>query len=229
MKFTSDLSEKEFPVREKIRASLINDAVFNSIQQHYPGFDKNSVLSLHELNACHAKYITSGLKDKNGFTDAMDQKVANAVQQKDFISDNPDDDDQESTFGQRVADKVAAFGGSWTFIISFVIFLLAWIGINVFMLGDKGWDPYPFILLNLILSCIAALQAPVIMMSQNRQSEKDRKKADNDYMVNLKSELEVRLLNDKIDHLIMQQEQALTDMQEQHKNLMLDIVNRLDK
>jgi len=228
MKFKSDLSGKKFPAHEKIRASLINEAVFSSIQQEYPEFGKSSVLSIHELNACHAKYITAILKNNNGITDAMDKKVANAVQQKDFISDNPVDDELKSTFGQRIADKVAAFGGSWTFIISFVIFLLAWIGINV-LLSDKGWDPYPFILLNLILSCVAALQAPVIMMSQNRQSEKDRQKADNDYMVNLKSELEVRMLNDKIDHLIMQQEQALTNMQEQHKSVIQDIVKRLEK
>ena len=110
------------------------------------------------------------------------------------------------TFGQRVADKVAAFGGSWTFIISFFVFILIWIASNVYLLINKGFDPYPFILLNLILSCLASLQAPIIMMSQNRQEEKDRERAKKDYEVNLKAENEIRTLNKKLDKLIELQE-----------------------
>ena len=111
------------------------------------------------------------------------------------------------TFGQRIADKVAAFGGSWTFIISFLTFLLVWISINAFVLLNKGFDPYPFILLNLILSCVAALQAPIIMMSQNRQEEKDRERARKDYEINLKSEAEIRDLRDKLDKLLAYHEE----------------------
>ena len=103
------------------------------------------------------------------------------------------------TFGERIADKVASFGGSWTFIITFGVILLSWIGINTLALHDKGFDPYPYILLNLVLSMLAALQAPVIMMSQNRQAAKDRLKADLDYEVNLKAELEVAQLHNKVD------------------------------
>ena len=110
------------------------------------------------------------------------------------------------TFGQRVADNVANFGGSWTFIISFFIFILIWIASNVYLLMNKGFDPYPFILLNLILSCLASLQAPIIMMSQNRQEEKDRERAKKDYEVNLKAENEIRALNKKFDKLIELQE-----------------------
>ena len=110
------------------------------------------------------------------------------------------------TFGQRVADNVANFGGSWTFIISFFIFILIWIASNVYLLMNKGFDPYPFILLNLILSCLASLQAPIIMMSQNRQEEKDRERAKKDYEINLKAENEIRALNKKLDKLIEQQE-----------------------
>ena len=110
------------------------------------------------------------------------------------------------TFGQRVADDVANFGGSWTFIISFFVFILIWIASNVYLLTNKGFDPYPFILLNLILSCLASLQAPIIMMSQNRQEEKDRERAKKDYEVNLKAENEIRALNKKLDKLIELQE-----------------------
>ena len=131
------------------------------------------------------------------------------------------------TFGQRVADNVANFGGSWTFIISFFIFILIWIASNVYLLTNKGFDPYPFILLNLILSCLASLQAPIIMMSQNRQEEKDRERAKKDYMINLKSELEIRMLDDKIDHLVMHQQQELIEIQKVQIEMMNDILNRI--
>lgn len=117
-----------------------------------------------------------------------------------------EDETDNRTFGQKVADKVAAFGGSWTFIISFFVFILLWIGVNVYFLTNKGFDPYPFILLNLILSCLASLQAPIIMMSQNRQEEKDRERAKKDYEINLKAENEIQLLQEKLDKLIELQE-----------------------
>ena len=126
-----------------------------------------------------------------------------------------------------MADKVASFGGSWTFIISFFIFITIWITSNVIIFTNKEFDPYPFILLNLILSCIAALQAPVIMMSQNRQEEKDRERAKKDYMINLKSELEIRMLDDKIDHLVMHQQQELIEIQKVQIEMMNDILNRI--
>lgn len=113
-----------------------------------------------------------------------------------------EDEIDNRTFGQKVADKVAAFGGSWTFIISFFVFILLWIGVNVYFLTNKGFDPYPFILLNLILSCLASLQAPIIMMSQNRQEEKDRERAKKDYEINLKAENEIQLLQEKLDKLL---------------------------
>ncbi|HNW52937.1 MAG TPA: DUF1003 domain-containing protein, partial [Bacteroidales bacterium] len=116
---------------------------------------------------------------------------------------------------------------SWTFIISFGVFILLWISLNVFWLLNKGFDPYPFILLNLILSCLAALQAPVIMMSQNRQEEKDRERAKKDYMINLKSELEIRTLHEKIDHFIMDQQQELLDLQKEQVNMMNDILQQI--
>ncbi|WP_286967649.1 DUF1003 domain-containing protein, partial [Flavobacterium sp. UBA4854] len=140
-----------------------------------------------------------------------------------------EDEEEIRSLGQKVADKVADFGGSWTFIISFVVFISLWIGANVYIFLNKGFDPYPFILLNLILSCVAALQAPVIMMSQNRQEEKDRNRAKKDYMINLKSELEIRLIHDKIDHLIMHQQQELIEIQKVQIEMMNDILNQIKK
>ncbi|RFS13767.1 DUF1003 domain-containing protein [Emticicia sp. C21] len=122
------------------------------------------------------------------------------------------EDNKPLSFGDRMADKIADFGGSWTFILSFMGFLLIWISFNIYWLSNKGFDPYPFILLNLILSCIAALQAPVIMMSQNRQEEKDRERAKEDLKINQKAEEEIRSLHKKLDLLIKQHEEFRREM-----------------
>lgn len=140
-----------------------------------------------------------------------------------------DENDGNRTFGQRVADRVASFGGSWTFILSFLFFLLAWIITNAYFLLNKGFDPYPFILLNLILSCIAALQAPIIMMSQNRQEEKDRERAKKDFQINLKAEQEIRILQKKLDHILEHQHNELLKIQNAQIKLLEDIKSQLNK
>ncbi|QQR86936.1 MAG: DUF1003 domain-containing protein [Flavobacteriales bacterium] len=127
--------------------------------------------------------------------------------------------------GERLADQVASFGGSWTFILSFLGILVVWIILNAIFLHEKGFDPYPFILLNLVLSCIAALQAPVIMMSQNRKEAKDRLRAENDYLINLRAELEIRSLHRKLDLSIEDQFKHLCSIQQ----MQLDQLERLDQ
>lgn len=124
-----------------------------------------------------------------------------------------------------MADKVASFGGSWTFILSFGVVLVCWIAMNVIM-ATKAFDPYPFILLNLVLSCIAALQAPVIMMSQNRKEEKDRKRAENDYIINLKAEIEIRNLHQKLNLLMEEQFDSLLEIQRYQTEMLEDISGR---
>ena len=118
------------------------------------------------------------------------------------------------SLGDRVADRVTAFGGSWTFIIVFSLILLIWIGVNSFILANQAFDPYPYILMNLVLSALAALQAPVIMMSQNRSEARDRLRGENDYKINLKAELEIRHLHEKIDHLLRKQYNRLFEIQQ---------------
>ena len=129
------------------------------------------------MNDYREKYISEFLNKKLGNLTEVEKQVIQSVSKNTMISTEVEEDEQEITFGQKLADKVAEFGGSWGFIIFFMTFLVAWILLNVFWLSHHGFDPYPFILLNLILSCIAAIQAPVIMMSQNRQEEKDRERA----------------------------------------------------
>jgi len=228
--FTSDISNKEFPFSERVSGRTIRLGVLNLIQKENPQFTADSHLSIGELNYYRENYTEAVLTKQVGTLTESEKKVLSSLKERTTLSDKLDGEGQKgSTFGQRVADKVAAFGGSWTFIISFGAFLLIWIGLNFFWLANQGFDPYPFILLNLILSSLAALQAPVIMMSQNRQEEKDRGRAKKDYMVNLKSELEIRMLHEKLDHLIINQQQEILDMQKVQVDLMNDILKRVEK
>lgn len=132
--------------------------------------------------------------------------------------------DEQLTFGERLADRVASFGGSWKFILLFLMLLTSWMIFNTFFLAQRAWDPYPYILLNLILSCIAALQAPVIMMSQNRAAEKDRLQAKNDYEVNVKAELEILQLQEKLNELRERDWVALIEMQRQQLTLLERVI-----
>jgi uncharacterized membrane protein len=135
--------------------------------------------------------------------------------------------EEKRTLGQRLADRLAAFGGSWKFILIFMSILFGWIILNSIILITRRFDPFPFILLNLVLSCLAALQAPVIMMSQNRQEAKDRLRAQHDYQINLKAEIEIRSLHEKIDHLIFKQWQRLLEIQEIQTELMAELSDKL--
>lgn len=124
-------------------------------------------------------------------------------------------EDEQTTFGQRAADILARFAGSWAFVISFTFFLAGWIIANIRLL-KQPFDPYPFILLNLILSCVAAIQAPLIMMSQNRQEEKDRKRSEGDYKINLKSEIIIEDMHYKLDTIIARQAEILKYLTEEN-------------
>ena len=225
---TSYISQQKIARGEEIKGEDIREGVFNLIQTQYPDFSKNDFISISELNQYRRLYLTSLITEERGELAAIDQDVMNAIQNNAILSENIQDEiESELTFGEKIADQVAAFGGSWTFIICFGIFILVWISINTYVYLNKGFDPYPFILLNLILSCLAALQAPVIMMSQNRQEEKDRVRAKKDYMINLKSELEVRMLHDKLDHLIQHQQHELIEIQKVQIEMMNDILSRM--
>ncbi len=226
-KFKSDLSGKEFSVDQKIVAKNISSSLFERMKSEHADLSETSCIALSELNDFRHKYIATNLQQNIGTLSELEKEVIDALHKNQVISDNIDDlIDETSTFGQRIADKIADFGGSWTFIITFLTLLFLWICINLYLL-TQPFDPYPFILLNLILSSIAALQAPVIMMSQNRQEQKDRQRSKHDYQVNLKAELEIRMLHEKIDHLILNQQQRLFEIQQIQVDMLTDIVERL--
>lgn len=228
--FISDLSKETYPIAEKVMGRSIRQSVFELIKKENPAFTEDSQLSYKELNVFREKYIADYLSKQIGELTRLEKTVLETLSNKTTLADKMEaEDDGKLTLGQRLADKVASFGGSWTFIIAFGFFLFVWIAFNVLFLHNKGYDPYPFILLNLILSCIAALQAPIIMMSQNRQEEKDRERAKKDYMINLKSELEIRILHEKIDHLIIHQQQELLEIQKVQIEMMNDILSKVEK
>lgn len=228
--FISDISGKEFSPQELVKANTIRKSIFDFIKETNPSFDKNCRIAVEELNYYRQKYISEKLIKEVGELNDLKKQVINSIAKSELISNESlKDEIKTETFGNQVADRVASFGGSWTFILSFLFFLLIWIMANVFLLANKGFDPYPFILLNLLLSCIAALQAPIIMMSQNRQEDKDRERAKNDYMVNLKSELEIRILHEKVDHLIMHQQQELMEIQKVQTDLMNTILEEVKR
>ncbi|CAD0009444.1 MULTISPECIES: DUF1003 domain-containing protein [Flavobacterium] len=227
--FKSAISNLSFPVNEKVSGKSIHNPILGLIVKDHPSFCDSDFISFEELNAYRQQYISSYLSAEIGALSNLEESVISSLKEDKSIVSIVEDEDETRNFGQKIADKVADFGGSWTFIISFLLFIVIWIASNVYILANKGFDPYPFILLNLILSCIAALQAPVIMMSQNRQEEKDRTRAKKDYMINLKSELEIRMIHDKIDHLIMHQQQELIEIQKVQIEMMNDILDQIKK
>jgi uncharacterized membrane protein len=227
--FKSDLSNKEFPLTDKISGKIIRNPIIALMQNDFPNFTKEQFLSLTELNLYREKYISNYLSNEIDTLATIESKVNDELKEYDSLVSTIEEKAEPRTFGQVIADKVADFGGSWRFISLFGVFIVLWILANIYMLSNSGFDPYPFILLNLILSCLAALQAPVIMMSQNRLEEKDRERARKDYMINLKSELEIRMLHEKLDHLIRHQQEELIEIQKIQIEMMNDILNRITK
>lgn len=215
---------------EQISGKIVQPNILDLIQKENPNFTTDSFLSISELNVYREKYLRALLDRERIAISDLEGAVLTSISNETTLADKIEfEDGEQYTFGQKLADKVASFGGSWTFIISFGVFLFIWIITNVFILVSRPFDPYPFIFLNLILSCIAALQAPVIMMSQNRQEEKDRSRAKKDYMINLKAELEIRMLHEKIDHLILHQQQDLLEIQNIQVDMLTDVLNKFEK
>jgi uncharacterized membrane protein len=224
----SSISGKEIPTSETVLGKDIREQIFQLIQNQYPGFNRQSILSLEELNQFRRLYLTQLIQQEKGEMAAVDLDVLKAIRENAVLTENIEPIMvAQLTVGEKLSDKIAAFGGSWTFIIAFFSFLLVWMAVNVFALSSKAFDPYPFILLNLILSCIAAIQAPIIMMSQNRQEAKDRQRAEQDYKVNLKAELEIKLLSEKIDHLIIHQNKKLLEIQEVQIDYLEDLLKKM--
>lgn len=218
--------KKSFPVKNLIPMATVRKVITEQITHDYPECSSDDFICQRDLTQYRMQYVQSILHMEQGEVSNLEYEVLNSMKQHELISKNVEGQlEQKWTFGERLADKIATFGGSWAFLICFSAFLAVWILVNTVVMVKHPADPYPFILLNLMLSCLAAMQAPIIMMSQNRQEAKDRMRSENDYQVNLKAELEIRHLHEKIDHLLMHQWDRLAKIQE----IQLDLLSEMSK
>src|SRR5436305_4903795 len=205
-------------------AELIRPSLFEFIKKKFPDLDNKAFICFQDLGEFRKDYVKEVLEDEIGELSALDQEVVESLEQHEILSaDISSQFERKLTFGERLSDHIAKFGGSWKFLITFGAVIFVWIGANAVLLATRAFDPYPFILLNLILSCLAAVQAPIIMMSQNRAEARDRLRAENDYKVNLKAELEIRHLHEKIDHLLRRQYNRLFEIQQIQIELLQEI------
>jgi uncharacterized membrane protein len=223
---TCAILHREFPAEELIPLSAVRPNVAALVRRAHPDLSEDSAISTAALAPFRAEYVRAVLEEDIGQLSTLERDVVESLREHEVMASNVDAQFERTlSRGERWADKLADFGGSWRFIGVFGTILVAWIAVNV-VLGARAADPYPFILLNLVLSCLAALQAPVIMMSQNRQEAKDRARSEHDYKVNLKAELEIRHLHEKMDFLLKQQAQRLFALQELQIELMEELARR---
>ena len=216
------LTGVELSMRDLVPLYALTPGLADAILREKPDLARDALLSREEVAKRRDHYIREMLATEHGELTELEGQVAASIANADTISSNVAADFAEDrSFGERMSDGVANFGGSWTFIIFFFVVLVIWMAVNV-VTASRAFDPYPFILLNLVLSCIAAVQAPIIMMSQKRQEAKDRLRSENDYRVNLKAELEIRHLHEKLDHILSHQWQRLAEIQQMQIEIMQD-------
>lgn len=228
-KATCDICRRTFDETELLSGRGIRHEVERLIKKEYPDWNDEGTICKSDYNVFRLKYVSSLIEEETGEIKEIENDVLKSINENELIAANIDRDMQDQlSFGDKLADRIAAFGGSWRFILIFFGLLGGWILVNTVLLFMKPFDPYPFILLNLILSCIAAIQAPIIMMSQNRQEEKDRRRSENDYKVNLKSEIEIRTLHEKVDHLLLDQWSKMMRIQEIQIEILEEIKRNMD-
>jgi uncharacterized membrane protein len=216
-----------FPIGELVPLALVRHAVAEAIHAEHPEITEGDILCSADLQRYRTRYIQDVLESDRGEISDLERQVLESLEQHETLTRDVEGQfASDRSLGERLADRVASFGGSWVFIGTFFGALLIWIAINSIQALGQPFDPYPFILLNLLLSCLAAIQAPIIMMSQNRQEAKDRLRAQEDYRVNLKAELEIRHLHSKLDLLLTHQWQRLLEIQELQTEMLGEISQR---
>jgi len=215
------------PASKSLPLATLRPSLLERMHQDHPDLAADGDVCFKHVSDYRAKYVAELLRTERGELSDLDREVVQSLSAGQTIAANTEQEYSEDvSFGGRVSDMLAKFGGSWTFILIFVAIIVVWTSINAAIFGGANFDPFPFILLNLVLSCLAALQAPVILMSQNRQELKDRMRSENDYQVNLKAELEIRNLHEKMDHLINRQWERLAEIQEIQLEIMQDMAGR---
>lgn len=222
------ITGQEVPDNAAVPLRVLPPLLHGYIRHRYPDLPEDAWISRSALDELRSGYIEAALQSEIGEITELEREVIDSLRDRELLTERPqseDEEDRAATFGEKLSDRIAEFGGSWSFILIFTGFLAVWILLNALQLfGGKAVDPYPFILLNLLLSCVAALQAPIIMMSQNRQEAHDRKRAMQDYQINLKAELEIRHLHEKIDHLLLTHSERLMEIQQYQTELLQRIL-----
>lgn len=214
---------KTFKPQNLRRFEVLRPNLNKVISGNVPSWGPGAFICTNDLRIMRAHYVEQVLEAERGELSKLDREVIDSLSKGEIITQQLGSTlEDNASFGERAADQVAKFGGSWTFILSFSAVLFVWMTLNITGLLFRPFDPYPFILLNLVLSSLAAVQAPVIMMSQRRQETKDRLRAENDYRVNLKAELEIRQLHEKIDHQMAHQWEKLAELQQIQIDLLED-------
>lgn len=227
---TCSICKRQLPKSKCVPGRFVRPALSEHIREAHPDWSPDGFICMEDLNRERADYVQRQLASGKGDLSRLEADVAQTFRDEELITRKLMEESLEPiSFGQKLADQVARFGGSWRFLISFALFLSLWIALNAFLLAmmrGRPFDPYPFILLNLLLSCLASVQAPIIMMSQNRLEARDRRRAENDYKVNLKAELEIRNLHEKFDHLLDHQWQYLMEVQQIQVELLEELAAR---
>ena len=214
-RITCAISGRELARRKTVQVGSLRPSLIDRIRADYPDITLDDHIGVGEIGRYRTRYVEEMLLQERGELSDLDHRVAESLAHHDTIAENIEEEyHDQRTLGERLSDQLASFGGSWWFLISFGVFLFLWMALNITMGEKAAFDVYPFILLNLILSTIAAIQAPIIMMSQRRVEEKDRLRSENDYKVNLKAELEIRHLHEKVDHLLTKQWERLIELQQ---------------
>lgn len=214
-KHLCNICGQTFARRFLVPAALVRNSIADLIKAKHPNWDDKGYICYTDLRSFRSDLIKKFLEEEKGEISRLDQEVIESLNEHSILTEDISKKFEKSfTFGERLADHIARFGGSWTFIIFFGTILFSWMGVNSFLLIRNPFDPYPYIFLNLVLSCLAAIQAPVIMMSQNRQAERDKLRDIDDYCTNLKAELEIRHLNSKLDFFMNKQWDRMLEIQQ---------------
>ncbi len=215
------------PESDTIPGIMVRPAIDALIRRQHPDWTLNDNICTTCHNGFRTQYVMEQVQKDRGELTKAEQEVIDSIHQNQIVADNLNSEfATRETAGEKIADKVAEFGGSWKFIFIFFGIMAVWVLINTVPLLWRPFDPYPFILFNLFLSMLAAIQAPIIMMSQNRQETRDRMRAENDYQVNLKAEIEIRVMSEKMDQLLHHQWQRLLEIQRMQTEMLEDVANR---
>jgi uncharacterized membrane protein len=215
------ICKEQKKLSEMFSAEVVREPIVEKIMAIHPDWSSQGFICKDDLNRYRAEYVKDVIKADKGELSVLDEQVVKSLKEQELLSKNINIEyDRQRSIPEIMADRLADFGGSWLFIGIFCGVLLVWIVMNSVVMLMKPFDPYPYIFLNLVLSCLAAMQAPVILMSQNRQEARDRIQAEHDYRINLKAELEIRHLHEKMDHLLMNQWQRLMEIQQIQMELM---------